>query len=320
MEFLTHHDPELVDSENDELEEEHATKRPRKAKHATHTLRLDIKPIHFQGTPDENVKYWIRDFQEIMRGQNISTSDQRRILPIFLQGTAKEWFYNQADEDIRTIEQVLNKLQCDFQPTDAPTQLAEQFFNRQQTPHESVMAYANALQTLARQTAQTNDTTLRAKFISGLQQEIKFHVQIANPTTFAEALRIASNYEAAKQHTDSGAVMAVIDTVTEPNGNTNDAIQTELHELKRMATELEKAVDYLKEREQWRNDKRRAQREEYRRDKRFQQRRGKRQGRRFYNDRDRRYPPDWRYQQPPNEYDQWHPPNNYHQQSPHFHI
>ena len=63
-----------------------------------------------------------------MEGQGIPEQAQRRMLPMFLGNTAKDWYYAEDMEHLATIEDALNAPERNFLPPDRKIRTLEAFY------------------------------------------------------------------------------------------------------------------------------------------------------------------------------------------------
>ena len=137
---------------------------------------------------------WFSSLEKYANFRNMSDEHKLAFLPVVLKDAASDWFDMLPDETRSSWEQLRTKFKERFQDSDVMRwQKASKLWGRDQGQHESVDAYATALQKIAK-SAGVHDDMLRYAIMRGLRKELRAHVIQSGVTTLSgliDAARIA---------------------------------------------------------------------------------------------------------------------------------
>lgn len=157
------------------------------------------KPDTFSAdTATADVDSWIFQFEEYMEACNVvDNATKLREAATFLRGPASTWWrtVKQGDPTTRptTWEQFTQLLRHTFKPINSVKVARDKLAELQQKT--SVRSYATAFRNIALDIpGMTNEEKLD-KFSRGLKRTIREHVEMKEPATFEEAVRLAERYD-----------------------------------------------------------------------------------------------------------------------------
>jgi len=137
---------------------------------------LDIyAPEVFDGVhPDPET--WLAYFKRYLTCRQLSEENQLAFFPLFLKGSAIDWYDTQATQRT-SMEELLKEFTQFFCPTDLDRVMdRETVFTRVQQRTVKVRDYFSAMQKLAKRIPGVDEDLLKGIIIRGLQPQIKAFV------------------------------------------------------------------------------------------------------------------------------------------------
>lgn len=143
----------------------------------------------FTGHADEDVRDFIVQFEAMAALRKWPADQRSHIIGFYLAGHAREW-YSSLPADVRsTYAQLIESLKAHY---DGQTYLRRQEMNnRVQRSNESVNEYAQDISRRARSLGLSESDTIH-KFIQGLLPDLQEHVVMTRPTTYKDAVELAT--------------------------------------------------------------------------------------------------------------------------------
>ena len=140
----------------------------------------------FCGGPNENVHEWLTKFERLSKFYNWSNAKKLGALPLLLGGTALAWFQTLPDETINDFATLTDELKTRFGAQNLEFIFRQELYARKQGQNEPLSMYTeDVIRKCQRLSLSDND--MMNVFINGLNNEIKTHVILNQPKSFAEA-------------------------------------------------------------------------------------------------------------------------------------
>ncbi len=182
----------------------------------------------FNGLPNEDINEWLSRFEALAKFNNWSNAKRLNAVSLSLGGAAKAWYDAQTAETVNDLTTLINALKNRFGTQTLEFLFRQELFARKQGVNEPLSIYTEDILRKGQRIG-LSDKDIMNIFISGLSDEIKNHVILNQPETFAEAENLARLRDAVSK---SGKV-----------SNQNTAIQNSVQEQR--IKELESQVNLL---------------------------------------------------------------------------
>ena len=144
----------------------------------------------FCGGPNENVNEWLTKFERLSKFYNWSNAKKLGALPLLFGGTALAWFQTLPDETINDYATLIDELKTRFGAQNLEFIFRQELYARRQGQNEPLSMYTeDVIRKCQRLSLSDND--MMNVFINGLNNEIKTHVILNQPKSFAEAENLA---------------------------------------------------------------------------------------------------------------------------------
>jgi len=178
----------------------------------------------------QNMPLWKSTFFAYCASNNIARENRMDFLKSCLHGEALEFFCTETDkasilQSNADYMEIIARLIQEFSNKDSQKDLIQKLDNLMQT--HTVQEHYEELLSLYTQIAFNEYTYIRNKFINGLKDDIRNHVNSLNPKTIQDALRIAIKYESDMNASNSEAEKYSKDS--EHKCNKKQEICTEIH-------------------------------------------------------------------------------------------
>lgn len=153
--------------------------------------------ITFCNTSLENAASWLDTFLHKLRALGFQDARAAQIFPLLLGGECMNWHESLEDGVKQNFPQVIQAFKTRYitggvyQTQDNRTK----FYQATQTPGESVKQFAQRLREIAQRTGIDDDDSLRIKFLSGLQPQIRDKIHLFQSANYAEAQELAQAAE-----------------------------------------------------------------------------------------------------------------------------
>lgn len=160
----------------------------------THTI---LEKFNISTTKDPNL--WFAKFENFAKLKKWDNADTPKFLPLFLSDAAHRWYNTLPDASKNTTDALRTAFLQQYLPHESIkwTRLQE-FEGRKQQQHETIEEYAADLSHMA-QLLSKDDDALRDQFILNCRPSIKSFLLLRNPTTYAEAYKLARQASALPQ-------------------------------------------------------------------------------------------------------------------------
>lgn len=143
----------------------------------------------FTGHIDEDVRDFIVQFEAMCALRKWPAEQRSHIIGFYLAGHAREWYSSLSADARADYGQLIESLKAHF---DGQTYLRRQeMSNRRQRADESVDSYAQDISRRARSLGLSESDKIH-KFIQGLLPGLQEHVVMARPSTFKDAVELAT--------------------------------------------------------------------------------------------------------------------------------
>ena len=156
-----------------------------------------FKQPPFHGFPNEDVNEWLLKYERISKFYNWSNAKKLGALPLLLGGTALAWFQTLPAEIASDFKRLTDELKSRFGAQSLEFIFRQELYARKQGPNEPLSLYTEDIIKKCQRLALSENEIMNV-FINGLVDEIKTHVILGQPKTFAEAESFARLRNAVK--------------------------------------------------------------------------------------------------------------------------
>ena len=184
---------------------------------------MKARPPEYWGSKDEDPDTWIRRTERVFDANEwIENRTKVSRAKVALKGLAERWATandHLLAPETCTWEEFKRLFRTRFRPSDFEQKLRKDIFTVRQCTGETVRAYAERYQTaialLASETEPLDGllNIHRKQWTHGLHADMRRHVMVANPPTFAACLELALNAEEAEGGTETAVIHALHDTL-----------------------------------------------------------------------------------------------------------
>ena len=134
---------------------------------------------------------WLETIECYCKRSNLPFSDWTEAAVDHLRGTARTWFRLSGLEATTDWDTFKTEFTKEFKPSDHEQAIIRELRDLRQTSLKDIDAYINRFRDLALQLDEPSDKMLREYFVQGLVTETQLQVQLANPSTWQEAISVA---------------------------------------------------------------------------------------------------------------------------------
>ena len=179
-------------------------------------LQSGLFQLHsFNGLPNEDINEWLSRFEALAKFHSWSNAKKLNALPLSLGGPAKAWFDTQCPETKADFTVLTDGLKTRFGSQSLEFLFRQELYARKQGPTEPLSLYTEDIIKKSQRLA-LSDKDLLNVFINGLRDDIKTHVILNQPDSFAEAENLARLREAVSKNSGvSSSLTAVQSTLQE---------------------------------------------------------------------------------------------------------
>lgn len=178
-----------------------------------------FKQPTFTGMRNEDINQWLAKFERLAKFYNWNEAKKLNALIFNLGGPALAWFETLPEEEKNNLNAVVLGLKNRFGATNLEFIFRQELNARKQGSTESLMLYTEDIIRKC-QRLSLSDKEMMNIFINGLSHELKTHVILNQPTSFAEAENLARLKDAVSLPNASG-----IFTATNPPQNNERRIK-----------------------------------------------------------------------------------------------
>ena len=159
---------------------------------------VPYKITPFSGTQGEDAAEFLTDFCEYARLYHLTNVQTKNLFIMCLKERAKRWFRQSfPNPEQSSCEAIFEQFKLEFYTSGIDWEREIPYDSLRQLHIEMVHAYASRVEKLATKLGKSNLTMLQT-FVRGLLPTYKRTVLSRGPTTFAEALKIATLLESAE--------------------------------------------------------------------------------------------------------------------------
>ena len=159
-------------------------------------LQSGLFQLHsFNGLPNEDINEWLSRFEALAKFHSWSNAKKLNALPLSLGGPAKAWFDTQCPERKADFTVLTDGLKTRLGSQSLEFLFRQELYARKQGPTEPLSLYTEDIIKKSQRLA-LSDKDLLNVFINGLRDDIKTHVILNQPDSFAEAENLARLREA----------------------------------------------------------------------------------------------------------------------------
>ena len=178
-------------------------------------LQPSLFQLHsFNGLPNEDINEWLSRFETLAKFHGWSNTKRFNALPLSLGGPAKAWFDTQSPETIASFKTLTDGLKARFGSQTLEFLFRQELYARKQGPKEPLSLYTEDIIKKSQRLA-LSDNDLMNVFINGLCDEIKNHVILNQPKSFAEAENLARLREAVSRNSGGSSSLATAHSIQE---------------------------------------------------------------------------------------------------------
>lgn len=150
------------------------------------------KPQIFQGGRNAIIaRDWLDDLEGYCTQTNLPLDRWTGAAFDYLRGSARSWFRTAGLSRQTPWENFKSAFQIEFKPSDHERNILIELRDLKQISINDITNYIHRFRDLAFQLENPSDDMLREYFIAGLITQTQVQVQIANPTTWNEAISSA---------------------------------------------------------------------------------------------------------------------------------
>lgn len=163
------------------------------------------KPTLFSGGRNAlATRDWLQELERYCRHTALPTFEWTSAAVDHLRGPASTWFQTTKMTDKTPWADFKTAFLAEFRPSDHQRSILMELRNLKQPSVKDMTTYVNRFRDLALQLDKPADEMLREYFIEGLTLQTRVQVEIANPSTWSDAIRTAERingvFARAQQH------------------------------------------------------------------------------------------------------------------------
>lgn len=150
------------------------------------------KPQLFHGGRDAlATRDWLEQLERYCKRTTLPPTEWTSAAIDHLRGTALTWFRMSHLRETTPWDAFKTEFTKEFKPSDHEHSILMELRDLKQASVKEISAYINRFRDLALQLDNPADDMLREYFIAGLVEKTQIQVQIANPDTWQEAVKVA---------------------------------------------------------------------------------------------------------------------------------
>ena len=152
----------------------------------------------FHGFPNEDVNEWLLKFERLSKFYGWSNAKKLGALPLLLGGTALAWFQTLPAESVADFKTLSDELKSRFGAQSLEFIFRQELYARKQGPNEPLSLYTEDVIKKCQRLSLSENEMMNV-FINGLVKDLRNHVILGQPKTFAEAENLARLRNAVKR-------------------------------------------------------------------------------------------------------------------------
>lgn len=155
-----------------------------------------LKYSSFRGNSESDVDEWLGEFETIATANQEDAPSRLRVFPGLLKGEALNWYQGLSDEVKTDWEDLKDHFIQAFRESGGESRALGRLNKIAMKDNESVRRYGQRVKSLIKKCASEGSPRLQKEwFVGGLPSAMGFAVRMAKPTTLAEAIEAAQDYE-----------------------------------------------------------------------------------------------------------------------------
>ena len=154
-----------------------------------------FKPRCFSGLPSEDINEWLRKFDQYAKFYAWSNAKKFGAMSLLLDGPAKARLNTQPSDTVNDFNALCNALKDRFGAQDLALIFQQELYSRKQRPNEPLASYTEEIIKKCQRLSITDNDMMNI-YINGLVDDIKTHVILNQPDSFAKAENLARLREA----------------------------------------------------------------------------------------------------------------------------
>ena len=152
----------------------------------------------FHGFPNEDVNEWLLKFERLSKFYGWSNAKKLGALPLLLGGTALAWFQTLPAESVADFKTLTDALKSRFGAQNLEFIFRQELYARKQGPNEPLALYTEDVIKKCQRLSLSENEMMNV-FINGLVDDLRNHVILGQPKTFAAAENLARLRSAVKR-------------------------------------------------------------------------------------------------------------------------
>ena len=175
-----------------------------------------FKPRPFSGLPSEDINEWLMKFERFAKFYNWSNAKKLGAMTLLLDGPALAWFHTQTAETVANFQSLADALKARFGAQNLEFIFRQELYSRKQGRNEPLSVYTADVIKMCQRLG-IGDKDMMNIFINGLTDEIKSHVILNQPDTFAKAENLARLRDAVMKNSSVHDSLTVARNISQEN-------------------------------------------------------------------------------------------------------
>ena len=175
-----------------------------------------FKPRPFSGLPSEDINEWLMKFERFAKFYNWSNAKKLGAMTLLLDGPALAWFHTQTAETVANFQSLADALKARFGAQNLEFIFRQELYSRKQGRNEPLSVYTADVIKMCQRLG-IGDKDMMNIFINGLTDEIKNHVILNQPDTFAKAENLARLRDAVTRNSSVRDSLTVARNISQEN-------------------------------------------------------------------------------------------------------
>ena len=148
-----------------------------------------FKPCCFSGLPNEDINEWLSKFDHDAKFYAWSNTKKLGAMSLLLDGPAQAWLNTQPPDTTNDFNALCNALKDHFGAQNLAF-IRQELYSRKQRPNEPLASYTEDIVKKCQRLGITDNNMMNI-YINGLVDDIKTHVILNQPDSFAKAENLA---------------------------------------------------------------------------------------------------------------------------------
>ena len=170
-----------------------------------------FKQRPFNGFPNEDVNEWLSKFERFAKFYNWSNAKKLGAIALLLEGSALAWYHTLGEETTGNLTNLIDALKDRFGAQNLEFIFRQELYARKQGLTEPLSIYTEDIIKKC-QRLSLSDKDMMNIFINGLSEDLKTHVVLNQPKTFAEAENLARLRDSVTKSSPGNSLAAAAST------------------------------------------------------------------------------------------------------------